>query len=260
MDVIAHLPTNPKPAEPVQMGERALDHPPLSPQTGTVRGAAAGDQRLHAEIPDQAAVLVVVVAAVTEHDVRTAPGPAALATHGRYGLEQWNELGDVVAVPAGQGGGKRDAGGIGDQMMLAARPAPVDRASSRLGPPLKPGCGSRRRLPGRSPGRSRRGVRRAGPRAAEATPRPRSTRPGGASTSCPSRSRVPAAGVPRRSRCAAQTGCPGTPVGPDAACVPGAEFGAQPWATAVRPSPTTRHQLPTASAEPPHTPGSTAPE
>jgi hypothetical protein len=47
-----------------------------------------------------------------------------------------SQLGDVVAVAAGQGGGERDAGGVGDQVTFAARPAPIDGASSGLGPPF----------------------------------------------------------------------------------------------------------------------------
>ncbi len=46
---------------------------------GTVLGAAAGDQRLHAEVPDETAILVVVVAAVSGNHIRAAPGSAALA-------------------------------------------------------------------------------------------------------------------------------------------------------------------------------------
>jgi hypothetical protein len=103
-----------------------------------------------------------------------------------------------------------------------------------LAPPLTPGYGSRRPPPGRSPGRSACGVRRGEPRGAEATHRPRSTRPGDASRSYPNRSRVPAAGAPRRSRYAGRTGCPGTPTGQDAACVPDAGSDAPPWAAAAR--------------------------
>ncbi|WP_373305811.1 hypothetical protein [Streptomyces filipinensis] len=42
-------------------------------------GATAGDQRLHAEVPDQTAVLVVVVDTIGEDHVRAAPGPATRA-------------------------------------------------------------------------------------------------------------------------------------------------------------------------------------
>jgi hypothetical protein len=69
-------------------------------ESGAVLGAPAGDDRLHAETQDQAAVLVVVVAAVAQHHVRAAPGPASLAPHRRYRLKQWDQLGDVVAVAA----------------------------------------------------------------------------------------------------------------------------------------------------------------
>ncbi len=87
MDVVADLPADPQAAEPVQVGEGALDNPALGSEPGAVFRAASRDQRLHAERADEAAVLVVVVAAVTEYDVGTAPGAAALAPDGRHGLE-----------------------------------------------------------------------------------------------------------------------------------------------------------------------------
>jgi hypothetical protein len=46
------VPADPQAAEPVQMGERALDNPALSAQSGTVLGAPPGDQRFHSEPPD----------------------------------------------------------------------------------------------------------------------------------------------------------------------------------------------------------------
>lgn len=59
------------------MGERALHDPALDAESGAVLGASAGDQRLHAEIPDESALLVVVVAAVAQQHLWAAPGPAA---------------------------------------------------------------------------------------------------------------------------------------------------------------------------------------
>lgn len=64
VDVVAYLPADPQAAEPVQVGERALHDPALGAQAGAMLGAASCDQRLHAEVPDETAVLVVVVAAV----------------------------------------------------------------------------------------------------------------------------------------------------------------------------------------------------
>jgi hypothetical protein len=65
VDVVADLPADPQAAEPVQVCKGALDDPALSAEAGAVLGATAGDQWFHAEAPDKAAVLVVVVAAVT---------------------------------------------------------------------------------------------------------------------------------------------------------------------------------------------------
>ena len=47
----------------------------------------------------------MVVGAITQHHVGAATVPAPLAPHRRHGLQEWDELGDVVAVAAGQGGG-----------------------------------------------------------------------------------------------------------------------------------------------------------
>lgn len=136
MDVVADLPPDPQATEPVQMGECALHDPAVGAEPGTVFGPAAGDHRFHPKLPHETAVLVVVVPAVTEHDVRATPGLTALAPHRRNGFEQRNELGHVIAVAPSQGDSERDAGGIGDQVVLAARSTPVDRASSGLGAPF----------------------------------------------------------------------------------------------------------------------------
>lgn len=136
MDVVTDLPADPQAAEPVQMSEGALDNPALGSESGAVFGATSRDQWLHAERADEATVLVVVVAAVTEHDVGAASRSASACLAPAELPKAWDELSDVVAVAAGQGDGERDAGGIGDQVVLAARPAPVDGTSSRLGVPF----------------------------------------------------------------------------------------------------------------------------
>ena len=60
----------------VQPGEGALDDPAVAAEPGAVLGLAAGDHRFDAALPDQAAVLVVVVAAVGEHASGRRRGPA----------------------------------------------------------------------------------------------------------------------------------------------------------------------------------------
>jgi len=75
----------------VQPGEGPFDDPALAAEPGPVLGVAARDQGLHSALPDEATVLVVVVAAVGDDAVGTsaratdatapaAPGRAAPAT------------------------------------------------------------------------------------------------------------------------------------------------------------------------------------
>ncbi len=135
MRVVAGIPADPQAAERVQVSERASLDTALSARTGAVLGTAVVDQRLHTEIRDRTAVLVVIVAAVAQHHVPPAPGPAAPAPHRRHRFEQRDELGDIVAVATGQGGGQRRSGGVGDQVVLAAGSA---LRSTGLRPVLEP--------------------------------------------------------------------------------------------------------------------------
>jgi hypothetical protein len=64
-------------------------------------------------LPDQPAVLVVVVAAVGDHRVRASARPSNTASHRRHPVEQLEELGDVVAVAAGQPPAAIDRAGTG---------------------------------------------------------------------------------------------------------------------------------------------------
>ncbi|OLE26087.1 MAG: hypothetical protein AUG49_09075 [Catenulispora sp. 13_1_20CM_3_70_7] len=109
MDVVAVFPADAQTAEPVQQCERGLGDPAVHAQAGTVFGAASGDVRGDAQLADLATVLVVVVAAVGVYDVGTPTWSSALAADRRDGLEQRDQLGDVVAVPTGQRHGQWDA-------------------------------------------------------------------------------------------------------------------------------------------------------
>lgn len=99
-------------------------------------GLAAGDDRFDAALPDEAAVLVVVVAAVGEQRRGSASWPADAAADGRHSVEQLDQLGDVVAVAAGERPGERDAAAVYEEVVLAASTAPVDRAGTRFRAPF----------------------------------------------------------------------------------------------------------------------------
>ena len=74
------VPADAKPPEPVQVGEGPLADPAPSPEPGAVGGAPSGDHRADAALAHEAAVLVMVVAAVAEHTLgalaRSAEPPA----------------------------------------------------------------------------------------------------------------------------------------------------------------------------------------
>lgn len=122
--------------ELMKPGEGALDDPPGAAQAGAMRGATPGDDRLDTALPQQAAVLDVVVAAVGIRPLGPVPWSAAQPTQTRYRVEQGQQLGDVMAVAAGQGGSQRGATGIDDQVALGSGSAPVDRGGVNMGPPL----------------------------------------------------------------------------------------------------------------------------
>jgi hypothetical protein len=125
-----------KPAAVVEPGEGALDDPAVASDAGAVFGLAAGDHRLDPAMPDQPAVLVVVVAAVSDHAVRPPPRPAGPAADWRHLVEQREQLGDVVAITAGERPGEREAAAVYEEVLLAAAAAPVDRAGTRLRAPF----------------------------------------------------------------------------------------------------------------------------
>jgi len=123
-------------AEAVQPGEAALHDPALGAEAGAVSGTATGDLRADAAGAQATAVAVVVIAAVGEQLARTPQRSSGTATHRRHCVEQRQELGDVVAVAAGQDAGERDAARVDEQVVLGARPAAVDRARARRGAPF----------------------------------------------------------------------------------------------------------------------------
>ena len=107
-------------AEVVEVGEGAFDDPALAAQAGAVRDAAFGDHGFDAAGPEQPAVLVEVIAAVGQDEVGLGPGSTDLAGDrpGAQLVKQRDQLGDVVAVSAGQRDGERDAAGVDEQVVL----------------------------------------------------------------------------------------------------------------------------------------------
>jgi hypothetical protein len=112
------LPTDAEPAELVQPGEAALDHPTLSSQAGAVRFPAASDQRVDAPGSQLVPVLVVIVGAVGEQQIGTPARATDPAGDRRDAIDQGKELGDVVAIAGGEGDRQRQPAGVCQQVVL----------------------------------------------------------------------------------------------------------------------------------------------
>jgi hypothetical protein len=137
VDVSAAFVAGPEPLEGVQPGEAALDYPALAAQARAMGDPAAGDPRGDAALAELSAVDVVVIAAVGEQLPRSPARPPASTADRWDGLDERDELGDVVAVAAGQADRQRDAAGVADQVVLGAGPAAVDRGGADVAPPLR---------------------------------------------------------------------------------------------------------------------------
>lgn len=99
-------------------------------------GLAARDLGSDPELSKQAPVLVVVVAAVGGEPLWATTRSADQASHGRDALEQGEQLGDVVAVAAGQRPGERDPGRVYQEVVLGAGSGSINRARARRGAPF----------------------------------------------------------------------------------------------------------------------------
>jgi hypothetical protein len=112
VDVVAAVGADQESAAVVEPGEGALDDPTVAAEPGAVLGLAAGDHRFDSPLPDQATVLVVVVAPVGDECPRSASRATDPATNGRHPVEQFEQLRDVVAVAGGERPRERDAAAV----------------------------------------------------------------------------------------------------------------------------------------------------
>jgi len=120
----------------VQPGEGALDDPAVAAEAGAVFGLAAGDLGLDPAGTELAPVRVVVVATVGGHPVGPPARATDLAAHRRDAIDERDQLGDVVAVAAGDRPGEWDPRRVYEQVMLGAVSGPINRARARRGAPF----------------------------------------------------------------------------------------------------------------------------
>ncbi|TDT39650.1 hypothetical protein EV562_10320 [Streptomyces sp. BK208] len=125
--------------ELVQPGEGPLDHPAHFAQSGAVGSAATSDYGFDASLPQQTTVLVEVVTAVCKQPPRRAARASSHAPYWRDRIQQWQELGDVVSVTAGECDCEGTTVTVDDQVMLGSGAGTVGRRGADMIPPLRAG-------------------------------------------------------------------------------------------------------------------------
>jgi len=125
LDMSIAFVTNLQAPKRVQPSNRTFDWP-----TGFTKPAAMVrtdfcEHRLDATGSQALTVSCRTVDPVTLNDYPTVQRAYALYPYMRNGLDQWGELGNVVAIRAGQDDRERDALRVDDEMMLASKLAPV---------------------------------------------------------------------------------------------------------------------------------------
>lgn len=137
MEIRPSLVADAKSFELVQPGEGALDHPADLAESRAVGDAASGDQGFDAAFPQQAAVLVEVVAPVGIQPPRLAAGASPQTPDRGDRVQQWQELRDVMSVAAGERDGERGSVAVDDQVVLGAGAGAIDGRGADVIPPLR---------------------------------------------------------------------------------------------------------------------------
>jgi hypothetical protein len=136
VDVAAAVVADEQSFELVQPGEGPFDDPAVAAEARSVVCFPAGDLGLDASLAELAAANVEVVAAVGADAIGSAAWPADLAPDGRDAVDERDQLGAVMAVPAGERPGERDPCRVDEEMVLGAVSGSINRARARLGAPF----------------------------------------------------------------------------------------------------------------------------
>ena len=135
MDIRPTFITNPQATVLVEPRQGAFYDPPIDTQATAVRGPTPGQEGDNAASPQLLPMGLRVKGAVPQDRVGTPPGPSHFARDGWDGIDQRQQLGNVVAVGPGDLDRQRDPVGRGQDMMLGAGLAPIRRIGAGLGPP-----------------------------------------------------------------------------------------------------------------------------
>lgn len=118
MNVGPTFEANAKTTEVVKPRVSTFDHPAEFAQTTAVLCPAPGDHRLDAAFAKFPAMWFGVVAAIGVNDFGLLKRPATYTANRRNGIDERQQLGDIVAVRAGQDGTDGDAIGIDEDVVF----------------------------------------------------------------------------------------------------------------------------------------------
>jgi len=119
----------------VQPRQGALDDPAGATQVAAVRAPALRELRRHAALGELVTVRLGIVAAVPLDQAGLAYRPARTSAQHGHGVDQGQQLGDVVSVRRGQRRDERNPVRVGENMMLRPGLAAIGRVRSRFFPP-----------------------------------------------------------------------------------------------------------------------------
>ena len=135
MDTCATLIAHGQSTKPVQPGEGALDDPARAPETAAMVGAALGELGANAPAVERLAMRLRVVAAVALDQAGLRTGRPGRPRRGGNGVDEGEQLGDVVAIGGRQRRDERNPVRVGENMMLRPGFAAIGRVRSSFFPP-----------------------------------------------------------------------------------------------------------------------------
>lgn len=134
MDVCTTLKSRTKTAESVQPGIGTFDDPSYFPKTAAVRFAASGNRCGNSGSVQRPAIFVVVVSPIGIDPARLSQGTTTQTANRWDGVDQWQQLRDVVAVRPRQDDRERRAVGVGGDVMFGTGSRTIGGVRSSFSP------------------------------------------------------------------------------------------------------------------------------
>jgi len=110
--------TDPQPSKLMQPGQRPFHDPAEDAQSTAMSGPSFRKNRFYSFVSKLFSMRLGIITPVALNIIRFAAWPANLSRNRRNRIHQRQQLSDIVAICAGQSDCKRDAFGVGDNMML----------------------------------------------------------------------------------------------------------------------------------------------